>query len=97
MRMLLKTMDEKAEQTKGTSAIDLPLTLQYLTFDAGGVFSFSGPYRFLRDRIEIDGIIQSVRVGSMHLNRVSLRIVVRSLRLMLLTASSSSHASIPDR
>ncbi|KAL9638743.1 MAG: hypothetical protein Q9164_001360 [Protoblastenia rupestris] len=71
IRMLLKIMDEKAEQTKGTSPIDLPLTLQYFTFDAGGVFSFSRPYGFLRERIDIDGIIQSVRVGSMHLNRLA--------------------------
>jgi hypothetical protein len=69
---LLKNLDDAALQSStGGPPIDLPLTLQYFTFDAGGIFAFSKPYGFLQKRIDMDGIIQSVRVGSTHLNRVS--------------------------
>ena len=71
--MLLQNLDDAASKNKNGRAIDLPLNLQYFTFDAGGVFAFSQPYGFLKQRFDIDGIIQSVRVGSVHLNRVSRR------------------------
>ena len=71
-KQLLDILDRKAaEKSNGTAPVDLPLTIQYFTFDAGGVMAFSKPYGFLRDKVDLDGIIQSVRVGSMHLNRVS--------------------------
>jgi hypothetical protein len=70
IKMLLRNLDEAAEKSKGNAPVDLPLNLQYFTFDAGGVFAFSTPYGFLKKRLDIDGIIQSVRVGSVHLNRV---------------------------
>jgi hypothetical protein len=69
--MLLQNLEDAASKNKNGRAIDLPLNLQYFTFDAGGVFAFSQPYGFLKQRFDIDGIIQSVRVGSVHLNRVS--------------------------
>lgn len=69
--MLLRNLDEAADKSKGSKSVDLPLNIQYFTFDAGGVFAFSAPYGFLKKKIDIDGIIQSVRVGAVHLNRVS--------------------------
>lgn len=66
IKLLLQQFDDQIDK-----AVDLPGTLQYFTFDAGGVFAFSRPYGFLKKRFDIDGIIQSVRSGSTHLNRVS--------------------------
>ncbi|KAF2703801.1 putative cytochrome P450 [Pleomassaria siparia CBS 279.74] len=66
IKRLLQIMDEKVGKP-----LDLPLTLQYFTFDAGGVFAFSRTYGFLREKLDIDGIIASVRSGSMHLNRLA--------------------------
>ena len=71
IKLLLQNLDEAAKKSNGTAPVDLPLNLQYFTFDAGGVFAFSNPYGFLKKKMDIDGIIQSVRVGSVHLNRVS--------------------------
>ncbi|KAF4537431.1 Cytochrome p450 [Lasiodiplodia theobromae] len=66
IKLLLQQFDEQTDK-----AVDLPGTLQYFTFDAGGVFAFSRPYGFLKKRFDIDGIIQSVRSGSTHLNRLA--------------------------
>ncbi|KAJ5525436.1 cytochrome P450 [Penicillium frequentans] len=65
---LLRNLDAAA--TKKSTVVDLPLNLQYFTFDAGGVVAFSQPYGFLDKQKDLDGIIQNVRVGSTHLNRL---------------------------
>lgn len=69
--ILLENLDEAANRGQQNAPVDLPLNLQFFTFDAGGVFAFSNPYGFLEKKSDIDGIIQSVRKGSVHLNRVS--------------------------
>ncbi|KAH7310185.1 putative cytochrome P450 [Rhexocercosporidium sp. MPI-PUGE-AT-0058] len=69
--LLLQNLDEAASKTQGGGLVDLPLNLQYFTFDAGGVFAFDTPYGFLKSKLDLDGIIQSVRVGSVHLNRLA--------------------------
>ncbi|KAJ5794558.1 cytochrome P450 [Penicillium paradoxum] len=66
---LLRNLD--AAGTKESPVVDLPLNLQYFTFDAGGVMAFSQPYGFLDKQKDLDGIIQNVRVGSTHLNRLA--------------------------
>ncbi|EED15773.1 cytochrome P450, putative [Talaromyces stipitatus ATCC 10500] len=72
IKKLLRNLNDAARSTdKSSSLIDLPLHLQYFTFDAGGVFAFSQPYGFLDQKTDLDGIIQSVRVGSTHLNRLA--------------------------
>lgn len=68
---LLRNLDAAA--TKEFTVVDLPLNLQYFTFDAGGVVAFSQPYGFLDKQKDLDGIIQNVRVGSTHLNRVCIQ------------------------
>ncbi|KAJ0420668.1 cytochrome P450 [Aspergillus carlsbadensis] len=75
MGKLLRNLTDASSTNKksikaSSSLIDLPLNLQYFTFDAGGVFAFSQPYGFLDQKTDLDGIIQSVRVGSTHLNRL---------------------------
>ncbi|EED12677.1 benzoate 4-monooxygenase cytochrome P450, putative [Talaromyces stipitatus ATCC 10500] len=75
IKKLLRNLNDAARSIdKSSSLIDLPLHLQHFTFDAGGVFAFSQPYGFLDQKTDLDGIIQSVRVGSTHLNRVRITI-----------------------
>lgn len=70
IRNLLKNLDDAATEGGNPQSVDLPFLLQQFTFDAGGVFAFNRPYGFLKQKIDLDGIIQSVRIGSMHLCRV---------------------------
>jgi hypothetical protein len=68
---LFQNLEEAASKSQNGAPIDLPLNLQYFTFDVGGVFAFSRPYGFLKQKSDIDGIIESAHVGSVHLSRVS--------------------------
>ena len=50
--------------------VDLPRAIHYFTFDAGGVFSFSRPFGFLKKRGDIDGILKTMRNGAKILHMV---------------------------
>jgi hypothetical protein len=67
---LIYIMLRKLDDQLG-DAIDLPMAIQYFTFDAGGVFSFSHSFGFLQKWGDIDGQIASTRSGTTHLSRVS--------------------------
>ncbi|KAG9201710.1 hypothetical protein G6514_005519 [Epicoccum nigrum] len=57
--LLLSQLDDSSGKL-----VDLPRAIHYFTFDAGGVFSFSRPFGFLKKRGDIDGILKTMRNGA---------------------------------